>query len=39
VYNIQKDNTKDKIKFNMGYDEEKGKSSKDFLELRILYFI
>jgi hypothetical protein len=23
----------------MGYNEEKGKSHKDFLELRILYFI
>jgi hypothetical protein len=39
VYNIQKGNTDDKIKFYMGYDEEKWKSHEDSLELRILYFI
>jgi hypothetical protein len=29
----------DEIKFYMGYNEEKGKSREDSLELRILYFI
>jgi hypothetical protein len=39
VYDIQKGNTDDEIKFFMGYNEEKGKSHEDSLELRILYFI
>jgi hypothetical protein len=39
VYDIQKGNTNDEIKFYMSYNEEKGKSYKDFLELMILYFI
>jgi hypothetical protein len=29
----------DEINFYMSYNKEKGKSHKDFLELRILYFI
>jgi hypothetical protein len=39
VYDFQKGNTNDEIKFYIGYDEEKGKSHEDSLELRILYFI
>jgi hypothetical protein len=39
VYDIQKGNMNDEIKFYMGYNEEKGKSREDSLELRILYFI
>jgi hypothetical protein len=39
VYDIQKDNTNDEINFYMGYNEEKGKSHEDSLDLRILYFI
>jgi hypothetical protein len=39
VYDIQKGNTNDEINFYMCYNEEKGKSHKDSLELRILYFI
>jgi hypothetical protein len=39
VYNIQKGNTNDEINFYIGYNEEKGKSREDFLELRIVYFI
>jgi hypothetical protein len=39
VYVIQKGNTNDEIKFYMGYNEEKGESRKDSLELRVLYFI
>jgi hypothetical protein len=39
VYDIQKVNTDDEINFYMSYNEEKGKSHKDSLELRILYFI
>jgi hypothetical protein len=35
---IPKGNTNDEIKLYMGNNEEKGKSRKDFLELRILYF-
>jgi hypothetical protein len=37
VYNIQKGNTNDEINFYMGYNEEKGKSREDFLELKIVY--
>jgi hypothetical protein len=29
----------DEINFYMGYNEEKGKSCEDSLELRIVYFI
>jgi hypothetical protein len=39
VYDIQKDNTDDKINFYMGINNEKGKSREDYVELRILYFI
>jgi hypothetical protein len=39
VYNIQKGNMNDEINFYMSYNEEKGKSHEDSLELRILYFI
>jgi hypothetical protein len=39
VYDIQKGNANDEINFYMDYNEEKGKSHKDSLELRILYFI
>jgi hypothetical protein len=39
VYHIQRGNTNDEINFYMVYNEEKGKSHEDFLELRILYFI
>jgi hypothetical protein len=39
VYDIQKGNMNDEIKFYMNYDEEKGKSHEDSLELMILYFI
>jgi hypothetical protein len=39
VYAIQKGNTNDEINFYMGYNEEKGESHEDSLELRILYFI
>jgi hypothetical protein len=39
VYDIQKGNTNNEINFYMGYNEEKGKSHKDSLELRIVYFI
>jgi hypothetical protein len=39
VYDIQKVNTDDEINFYMSYNEEKGKSHEDSLELRILYFI
>jgi hypothetical protein len=39
VYDIQKGNMNDEINFYMGYNEEKGKSYKDSLELRIVYFI
>jgi hypothetical protein len=39
VYDIEKGNTNDEIKFYMGYNEEKGKSYEDSLGLRILYFI
>jgi hypothetical protein len=39
VYDIQKGNTNNEIKFYMGYGEEKGKSHEDSLEFRILYFI
>jgi hypothetical protein len=39
VYDIQKGNTNDEIKFYMGYNEETGKGHEDSLELRILYFI
>jgi hypothetical protein len=38
VNDIQKGNTKDEINFYMGYNEEKGISHEDSLELRILYF-
>jgi hypothetical protein len=38
VYDIQKGNTDDEIKFHMGYNEEKWKSHEDSLDLRILYF-
>jgi hypothetical protein len=37
VYNIQKGNTNDEINFYMGYNEEKGKSREDSLELKIVY--
>jgi hypothetical protein len=39
VYDIQKGNTNDEIKFYMGYDGEKGENHKDSLKLRISYFI
>jgi hypothetical protein len=39
VYAIQKDNTDDEINFYMGINDEKGKSHKDCVGLRILYFI
>ncbi len=39
MYDIQKGNTDDEIKFYMGYNDDKGKSREDSLELRILYFI
>jgi hypothetical protein len=38
VNDIQKGNTNVEINFYMGYNEEKGKSREDSLELRILYF-
>jgi hypothetical protein len=38
VNDISKGNTNDEIKFYMGNNEEKGKSHKDSIELRILYF-
>jgi hypothetical protein len=39
VYNIYKGNTDVEINFYMGINDEKGKSHKDYVELRILYFI
>jgi hypothetical protein len=39
VYDIEKDNMNNKINFYMDYNEEKGKSHEDSLELRIVYFI
>jgi hypothetical protein len=39
VYDIQKGNMNDEINFYMGYNEEKGKSHEDSLELSIVYFI
>jgi hypothetical protein len=39
LYDIQKDNMNDEINFYMGYNEEKGKSHEDSLELSIIYFI
>jgi hypothetical protein len=39
VYDIQKGNTNNEINFYMGYNEEKGKTHEDSLELRIVYFI
>jgi hypothetical protein len=39
VYDIQKGHMNDEINFYVSYNEEKGKSHEDFLELRILYFI
>jgi hypothetical protein len=39
VHDIQKGNTNDEINFYMSYNEEKGKSHEDSLELMILYFI
>jgi hypothetical protein len=39
VYDIQKGNMNNEIKFYMGYNEEKGKSRENSLELMILYFI
>jgi hypothetical protein len=36
VYYIQKGNTNDEINFYMSYNEEKGKSSENSLELMIL---
>jgi hypothetical protein len=39
VYDIQKGNMNDEIKFYMGYNEETEKGHEDSLELRILYFI
>jgi hypothetical protein len=39
VYDIQKGNMNDEIKFYIDYNEEKGKSREDSLELMILYFI
>jgi hypothetical protein len=35
VYDIQKGNTNDEIKFYMGNNKQKGKSHEDSLELRI----
>jgi hypothetical protein len=39
VYNIQKGNTDIEINFYMGINDEKEKSRKDYIKLRILYFI
>jgi hypothetical protein len=39
VYDIQKGNTNDEINFYMGYNEEKGESPEDSLEMRMVYFI
>jgi hypothetical protein len=39
VYDIQKGNTNNEINFYMSYNEEKGKTHEDSLELRIVYFI
>jgi hypothetical protein len=39
VYDIQKSNMNNEINFYMGYNEEKGESREDSLELRIAYFI
>jgi hypothetical protein len=39
VYDIQKDNTSDEIKFYMGNNKKREKSHEDSLELRIVYFI
>jgi hypothetical protein len=39
VYNIQIGNTDVEINFYMGINDEKVKSHKDYVELRILYFI
>jgi hypothetical protein len=39
VYDTQKDNTDDEINFYTGINDEKEKSHKDYVELRILYFI
>jgi hypothetical protein len=39
MYNIQKCNMDVEINFYMGINDEKGKSRKDYVELRILYFI
>jgi hypothetical protein len=39
VYDIQKGHMNDEKNLYVSYNEEKGKSHEDFLELRILYFI
>jgi hypothetical protein len=39
VYNIQKDNMDAEINFYMGINDDTEKSRKDYVELRILYFI
>jgi hypothetical protein len=39
VYDVQKGNTNNEINFYIGYNEEKGSSHEDSLELRIIYFI
>jgi hypothetical protein len=39
VYNIQIGNTDVEINFHMSINDEKVKSHKDYVELRILYFI
>jgi hypothetical protein len=39
AYNIQKCNMDVEINFYMGINDEKGKSHKHYIELRVLYFI
>jgi hypothetical protein len=39
VYNIQKGNTNIEVNFYLGINDKKGKSHKDYVEFRILYFI
>jgi hypothetical protein len=39
MYDIQKGNTDDEINLYIGINDEEGKNHKDYIELRILYFI
>jgi hypothetical protein len=39
MYNIQKGNTDVEINFYININDEKSKNHKDYVELRILYFI